>query len=332
MRTREPLSSTPNVPGWPPGSSASRRPDVSSSAFATPTAVDRLPRAQRDVAVAVRERTEEGDRDLLLDEPASRPAPPATRTSACGSVKDWAAARGRRRERRSESGDDRRARAPRRRTGIRTGPGPAGAPAPRSRSTRRGEVEHAGDDVRGNGLDRGVVGQHRVVVDLPGDRDRLLDLGQLGLERRSSRSPAARGRPRRARTGGRAPAVSMFSAFACSATLLDVLCGRARPRHGLERLALVGGVALDGLDEVRDQVVAAPELHVDLRPRVLGPVAQPHELVVERDADHDEQTTTTAAMMIPTITAVSLTTRSVGDKAGRRGRDAVGAGHDPPLR
>ena len=44
-------------------------------------------------------------------------------------------------------------------------------------------------------------------------------------------------------------------------------------RDGLERAPLVGGVALHRLDQVRDEVVAALELHVDLRPRVVDPVA-----------------------------------------------------------
>src|SRR3990170_8184224 len=46
----------------------------------------------------------------------------------------------------------------------------------------RAEVEHARDHVGGDGLDRVHVRQHRVVVDLAGDGDRLLDLHQLRLE------------------------------------------------------------------------------------------------------------------------------------------------------
>ena len=69
---------------------------------------------------------------------------------------------------------------------------------------------------------------------------------------------------------------------------LRLLRGRARVRDRLERLALVRGVALDRLDEVRDQVVAAAELDVDLRPGVLGAVAQPDEPVVHHD-EHDQQ-------------------------------------------
>ena len=42
-------------------------------------------------------------------------------------------------------------------------------------------------------------------------------------------------------------------------------------------------VAFDGFDEVGDEIVAALELHVDLRPGVVDDVAQAHEAVVDRD-------------------------------------------------
>ena len=48
-------------------------------------------------------------------------------------------------------------------------------------------------------------------------------------------------------------------------------------------------IALDRLDEVRDQVTAAFQLHLDLRPRVLGAVAEPDEPVVEEHTDQHEQ-------------------------------------------
>ena len=54
--------------------------------------------------------------------------------------------------------------------------------------------------------------------------------------------------------------------------------GRGRgPRRGdrLERLPLVGGVALDGLDQVGDQVVPPGQLDVDLPPGLLDEVALP---------------------------------------------------------
>jgi len=51
----------------------------------------------------------------------------------------------------------------------------------------------------------------------------------------------------------------------------------------------VGGVALDRLHQVRDQVVAPLELDVDLRPGVVDPVPQPDQAVVAEDEDEDEE-------------------------------------------
>src|SRR5213082_2476692 len=62
----------------------------------------------------------------------------------------------------------------------------------------------------------------------------------------------------------------------------------ARAHDRVERAALVGGVALHRLDQVRDQVRAALELHVDVRPRLLGSLAEPDELVVPRDGGDDQ--------------------------------------------
>src|SRR5262245_8008939 len=44
------------------------------------------------------------------------------------------------------------------------------------------EVEPAGDDARRHGLERVLVAEHGVVVNLARDRDVLLDVGELGLE------------------------------------------------------------------------------------------------------------------------------------------------------
>ena len=56
---------------------------------------------------------------------------------------------------------------------------------------------------------------------------------------------------------------------------------------------LVLGVALDRLDQIRDEVVAALELDVDLRPGVLDPVPQLDQTVVggqhvQADEDHED--------------------------------------------
>ena len=83
--------------------------------------------------------------------------------------------------------------------------------------------------------------------------------------------------------------------------LLRGLLGRAgsggdgrRPGTGdlVEHAALVGRVALDRLDQVRDEVVPAVQLDVDLPPGLLHQVPQPDEAVVRADdpdeGDHDD--------------------------------------------
>lgn len=64
-----------------------------------------------------------------------------------------------------------------------------------------------------------------------------------------------------------------------------------RLRHGLERATLVRRIALDGLDEVGDEVEPALELHVNLRPSVIDTIAHAHKVVVhpdERDGENDD--------------------------------------------
>ena len=57
------------------------------------------------------------------------------------------------------------------------------------------------------------------------------------------------------------------------------------PRQGL---LLEVHVALDGVDEVRDQVVPALELHADLVPRLVDQVPQPDQAVVREDQEDDD--------------------------------------------
>ena len=51
----------------------------------------------------------------------------------------------------------------------------------------------------------------------------------------------------------------------------------------------MGHVALGGLDEVGDQVVATLQLHVHLREGVLEAVPQPDEGVVDADQEEAEE-------------------------------------------
>src|SRR6266478_4414727 len=59
---------------------------------------------------------------------------------------------------------------------------------------------------------------------------------------------------------------------------------RARLRHLLEHGALLGGEALDRLDEVRDEVGAALVDVLDLRPLLVDELLAAHQLVVDPDA------------------------------------------------
>ena len=51
----------------------------------------------------------------------------------------------------------------------------------------------------------------------------------------------------------------------------------------------MGRVALDRLDQVGDQVGAALELHVDVRPAPLGLVTEPDEMVEDENRPEREQ-------------------------------------------
>ncbi len=57
----------------------------------------------------------------------------------------------------------------------------------------------------------------------------------------------------------------------------------ARIDDGFEGFAFVFHVSLNGFDEIRDQVVAARQLHVDLCERVTNPVALVDQPVVDAD-------------------------------------------------
>ena len=59
---------------------------------------------------------------------------------------------------------------------------------------------------------------------------------------------------------------------------------------GFEGFALMLEVALGGFDEVRDEIVAAFELDIDLRESVFEAVPQCYELVVLTDDEEQEKT------------------------------------------
>ena len=135
----------------------------------------------------------------------------------------------------------------------------------------------------GNACELGVVVQHAVVVELPRVGHSALGGGQLLLQGEEVLVGLevgvglAQGEQLAQRAGELVAGLGLAGG--------RVGCGDggvAGLHDGVERLLLVGGVALDGLDEVGDEVDAPLELHVDLRPRVLDLVAQPDETVVGR--------------------------------------------------
>src|SRR5215510_1733946 len=151
-----------------------------------------------------------------------------------------------------------------------------------------GEPEELRDLVRRKAVDRGVEVAHDRVVVAARALDRLLELRERALEvskalvslqigvRLGEREQLSQGAGQlvlglRARLGGLRRH------------------GRAAGAHHLvERAALVRRVAPHRLDQVGHQVGAALELHVDVRPRFLGSLAQAHELVVRHHDGHDE--------------------------------------------
>src|SRR5690606_2788625 len=162
-----------------------------------------------------------------------------------------------------------------------------------------GELEHAdrlepelaGDQVGGHGLDRVVVAHPGVVVGLARVGDPVLSRGQLllelaevfarfevGISFRQREQP-----PEHAAEGALGLGELRHGAGVADRALRllpDLLGLVAGPDHRLERLAFVLHVALDRLDQPRDQVVAPFQLHVDLGERVGVGVAQAHEAIV----------------------------------------------------
>ena len=150
----------------------------------------------------------------------------------------------------------------------------------------RGEVEHRGDQVGREGRHPGVVGAHVAVVEAPGRRDPVLGVGQLVLqvEEVRARLQVRVGLDPDQQVGCSAP--PRASSYCPRPRGSSLLCARRRlagPGHGVEDRALVRGVPLHGLDEVRDQVVPTGELDVDAAPRLVDQRALPDEAVVHHD-------------------------------------------------
>ena len=154
------------------------------------------------------------------------------------------------------------------------------------------EAEHPGEDDVREGLPRRVVLHDRVVVGLPGEGYLVLGRGELlgelhhvlvGLQvrvlLRDDHEPAEGARE--AALGGDQALDRARVGRVGGGGLRGGVGDVARLGHVLEGLVLVLQVALGGLDQVRDQVVPALQLDVDLRVRVLEPVPERDERVVD---------------------------------------------------
>ena len=144
----------------------------------------------------------------------------------------------------------------------------------------------------GHLLDLVVVVEHAVVVELAGVGDATFGGGQFLLQRQEVLVGLEVG----VRLAEREHLAERAGEHVVGLGLCLGGVGRGDRRvagldHGFEGAALVGGVALDGLDEVRDEVESALELDVDLRPGVVDLVAAADQAVVHRRSStrHDHQ-------------------------------------------
>ena len=135
-------------------------------------------------------------------------------------------------------------------------------------------------------LDASVVLLHRVVEEPARRRDLVFDVGQLGLKLLE----VLVGLEVRIGLREREHLPERAGQHVLRCRLLRRTLGgdRGVPRlhHRFKRAALMGGISLYRLDQVRDQVVAAPQLHIDLGPCLVDAVTAPNEAVV---GDGDEE-------------------------------------------
>src|SRR5262245_8889240 len=142
------------------------------------------------------------------------------------------------------------------------------------------DAEAARDEVPRERLDGGVqVTNDRVVV-AACVLDRLLEPCELALQLEKvlvrAQLGVAFGDGEEALEGGRERRLGLRLVGRCRRLHREA----AGAGHLLERHALVRGIALHGLDEVRAELPSPLELHVDVTPGRLRAVSQPDEAVV----------------------------------------------------
>src|ERR1700716_3541883 len=151
-----------------------------------------------------------------------------------------------------------------------------------------GKAEHAGEQRGRHLLDAGVVFLNRVVEEAAAGGDLVLEVGQLacqllevgvGLQVRI-------GLRQRDQPAERAAQLVLGGG--------DLTRSLRRHRavaglyHVVERAALVRGVALHGLDQVRNQVVALLELHVDVGKGLADALAERDQTVIRAEREQHE--------------------------------------------
>src|SRR5208337_4585270 len=151
------------------------------------------------------------------------------------------------------------------------------------------ETQHSRDDVGGELQDFGVEVADDGVVVAAGVLDGILNVGERFLER----SEALNGAELRVSLGEGEEAFQRAGQHIFRLGLVGGAGGGhgavARVDDGFEGALFVGGITLHGFDEIRDEIVAAFELHIDVRPGVIASDLQPDQAVVHRDAeDHQE--------------------------------------------
>ncbi len=147
------------------------------------------------------------------------------------------------------------------------------------------KTAHLGDNHGGEGLDVVVVVAHDGVVIAPGVLYVAFDVGQGALQLPEVFVGLELGVVfRQGEDAADAGAEGLFGLGLPSVVGLgDGLGLVAQADDLLQGFLLVRSIALDGVDEIGDEVVAALELHGNAAPGFLGLVAEPDALVVSHD-------------------------------------------------
>ncbi len=151
------------------------------------------------------------------------------------------------------------------------------------------ETEQAGDDVARYRLGHRVVVAHGTVVIAARELQVILGFHQFGLQFQE----ILVGLEVRVALRQRQQPVHTFAQgllhLAARVNVDDAHCLGAQLRDRFERGLFVLRVRVDRLDQLRNQVVAPLQLHVDVAPRGTDPVAAAHQPVVKHHDDGSER-------------------------------------------